>query len=262
VANSHPYSDHQDAIEAVLRYFCRVKRLSADHCDEFSSWVRLKLLENDCAILRKFARRSQFKTFLVAVVSNKYRDWLDEQKGKFRPSEEAKRLGKIAIELERLVLRDRMDYEEAAQTLVSKGIAPSMKACDEIWGRLTQFRGRQFVDPEVIDEQRVPPAPDPVELRQWRELVARVLAALRLVLAQLPPADNLIFRWRYWDEISVAEIARLQETEQKPLYRRFAQIHKQIKQGLLEHGLTEDEIRESLDRLGIEFESPDNGDEK
>jgi len=262
VATNHPYWDYLDAIEAVLRYVCREKRLSADDGDEFSSWTRLKLLENDCAILRKYGRISTFKTFLFVVVRRKYTDWLREKNGKFHPSAEAKRLGPIAIELERLVLRDRMKYEEAAQTLVSKGIAPSIKACDEIWGRLPQSQGHQFVDPDVIDGMLVPPEPDPVEISRLRELVARVLAVLRLIVDQLPPADNLIFRWRYWDEISVAEIARLQQTEQKPLYRRFNQIHKEIKRRLLEEGLTEDEVLESLDHLGIAFEDFADGSEK
>ena len=49
MANTNLYSEHAETIEAVLAYPRRAHRLSADDGDEFSSWARLRLLEDDCA---------------------------------------------------------------------------------------------------------------------------------------------------------------------------------------------------------------------
>ena len=138
MAAQNLYTEHADTIESVLAYTRRAHRLSADDGDEFSSWARLKLLEDDCAILRKFQGLSTFKTFLVTVIQRLFLDWRIREWGKWRPTAEARRLGPVAIELERLVLRDGIDFGQAAQTLVSKGTALSIDECDEVWAQLKQ----------------------------------------------------------------------------------------------------------------------------
>ena len=109
------YSEHSDTIESVLAYTRRAHRLSADDGDEFSSWVRLRLLEDDGAILAKFRGLSTFKTFLVTVIQRLFLDWRIKEWGKWRPTADARRLGPVAIELERLVLRDHLEFERVEQ---------------------------------------------------------------------------------------------------------------------------------------------------
>jgi RNA polymerase sigma factor (sigma-70 family) len=262
VATDHPYSSNQDAIEAVLSYVCRQQRLSPDAADEFSQWTRLKLIEDDCAILRAFKGLSSFKTFMHQVISRKYRDWLDVERGKFRVTQEAKRLGPIATELERLVLRDKTPYDEAAQLLVSKGVAQSIKQCDEIWGRLKRAVRRHFVSDDELELRYPGPSIDPLEEAERRRLVEKVQDALHASLAALPAGDNLLFRWRFWDKFTVAQIAKRQGIEQKPLYRRYEQIYKQLERDLIARGITKAELGDLFGSDGIDFDSPDDEDGK
>ena len=123
--SSDPYSENAALIGAVLNASCRVHRLADDHADEFRSWATLRLLDQDQAILRKFAERSSWRTFLVTVVERLFLDWRNHEWGKWRPSSEARRQGQVAIELERLILRDHYTFDEAVRTLLGRGLAKS-----------------------------------------------------------------------------------------------------------------------------------------
>lgn len=58
---------------------------------------------------------------------------------------------------------------------------------------------------------------------------------LQRILEELPSEDRLILRMR--NEMSVPEIARSLQMEQKPLYRRFEKIYRQLGQRLTEEGI-------------------------
>ena len=49
-----PRLDHQPLIERILTKLARRKRLSRDEAEDFASHVRLKMLEDNGAILQKF----------------------------------------------------------------------------------------------------------------------------------------------------------------------------------------------------------------
>jgi RNA polymerase sigma factor (sigma-70 family) len=236
------YSQHADTIESVLAYTCRSHRLSADDGDEFSSWARLRLLEDDCAVLRKFGGLSSFKAFIVVVINRLFLDWRIKEWGKWRPTPMARRLGRLAVELERLVLRDRLEYGHATQLLISKGLAESERECDAVWEQLRRRAYRMRVSSELLLE--VPSAdPDPVAASERKQLMQRVVQAMHDAIAQLPPDDQLIFKMRYHDGVTVARIAKLIDAEQKRLYRRFEQIAQQLRAAILARGLSDDDIR-------------------
>jgi len=251
VDQDHPYSSNEDAIERILKFICRKEGLRDHLADDFCQWTRLKLIDNDSAILRSFKGEASFKTFLVTVIGNKYRDWLDSQYGKFRVTAKAKKLGPIATTLERLILRDQMPYEEAAQMLVSKGVARSIRECDEIWGQLDHHERRRFVSDELLENHQASPSVDPMEDEERQRLTRKVHALLVAVIAELPPEDSLILRLKYWDRVSVANIAKLQQTDQKPLYRRFEQLLKRLERDMVARGVSIDEIRHLFDGLGM-----------
>lgn len=252
VTTYDPYLLNQDAIEGVLKFVCRKKGLHDDRADEFRQWTTFRLIANDCAILRSFKGDSSFKTFLVTVIQNKYRDWLDSEQGKFRVTVDAKALGPIAVNLELLALRDQMPYDEAAQLLVSRGIASSIKACDEVWAQLKRAERRRLVGEDALENRQASPSVDPVEHEERQRLARKVHAAMLACIAELPPADNLILRMKYWDHVSVANIAKTQQMEQKPLYRRIEQILKRLKRDLSARGISDTEIRDLFDGLGID----------
>ena len=253
VATHNLYSEHADTIESVLAYTRRAHRLSADDGDEFSSWARLKLFEDDCAVLRKFQGISSIKTFLVTVIQRLFLDWRIKEWGKWRPSAEARRLGPVAIELERLVLRDQIDFDAAAATLVSKGTALSGDECDRVWAELPRRPGRHRAGEQVLESMPSPAAGDPVATEEHYASAGRARSALAEAIPGLTPQEQLIVRLRFQDGFTVARIAQLIGEEQKPLYRRIDQILGRLRVHLTGAGITADEVRELLGNPAVEL---------
>jgi RNA polymerase sigma factor (sigma-70 family) len=259
VATHDLYSEHADTIESVLAYTRRAHRLSADDGDEFSSWARLRLLEDNCAVLAKFEGLSSFKTFIVVVISRLFLDWRIKEWGKWRPTPRARRLGRVAVELERLCLRDGIEYGQAVQTLVSKGLAASEAECDAFWEQLRRRGGRRRVDIDDIPELPTL-AVDAVAHDERQQRAKRAVEAMNASIAALPADDQMIFRLRYQDGVTVARIAKLIDADQKRLYRRFEQLESRLRAGILASGLTEDDVRDLFGGFDIEDEG-DGGTE-
>ena len=254
VATHNLYSEHADTIESVLAYTRRAHRLTADAGDEFSSWARLKLLEDDSAILRKFQGLSSFKTYLVTVIQRLFLDWRIKEWGRWRPTTDARRLGPVAIELERLVLRDRLGFDEAAETLVSRGTALSREECDRVWGELPRRPGRQrAAEGELEEVPAALPARDPIAVAEQHASAGRASAALADAIPGLSPQEQLIIRLRFQDGFTVARIATLLGLEQKPLYRRIDQILARLRSTMTAAGVTADEVRELLGNPVVEL---------
>lgn len=238
-ADDDLYSVHADVIESVLRASSRSHRLSPDDADEFSSWARLRLLDNHQAILRKFAGRSSFRTYMFSVVERLFLDWRNHEWGKWRPTAEARRLGDVAIELERLILRDGTEWATAVEILLQSGAVASADECERIWARLPRQPRRQRVDAETLVEQ--PPAqaaPDPVEAGEQRAREAAILRALDAAVGELPAADQILIRLRFWSGIKVSQIASTTGLDQKQLYRRFDKIWADLRDRLEHAGVT------------------------
>lgn len=267
MATHHLYSEHADTIESVLAYTRRAHRLSADDGDEFSSWARLRLLEDDSAILRKFQGKSTFKTFIVTVIQRLFLDWRIKEWGKWRPTADARRLGPVAIELERLVGRDGIEYEQAVATLVSKGTALTSEECDRIWAELPRRGQRKRAGEDTLEHMPSPAvAPDPIDAEEERASAHRARVALSDAIPGLSAQEQLIIRLRFQDGFTVARIAQLIGEEQKPLYRRIEQILTRLRATMTAAGITADEVRDLLGNpvveLGPVFPAPGAGKAK
>jgi len=244
------YSANAALIKAVLNASCRVHQLAPDHADEFQSWATVRLLDHDQAILRKFSERSSLRTFLVTVVERLFLDWRNHEWGKWRPTSEARRHGAVAIELERLVLRDHCTFEEAVQTVTARGLAVSAAECEAVWARLPRRPRRQRVDEESLAELPLEGiSADPLEARERRARVVAVQQALERAVAALPPGEQAILRLRYWSGVAVSRIAVMTGEDQKQLYRRFERLRRELKQRLEHEGVSAADLAGSLDGL-------------
>jgi RNA polymerase sigma factor (sigma-70 family) len=253
VATYQLFEEQAETIDAVLTQICRGRRLTVDICQEFSSWVRLRLLEGDSAILRKFAGRSSPRTFLMTVIKRLYLDWRNKEWGKWRPSTAARRQGSVAIELERLVLRDRLPFAEAVEHLVSRGIAESREACETIWAALPRRPARRNASDEELDLAPALPEQDSLTVAEQNDSASRTAAALTKAIAMLDAADHLILRLRFEDGFTVARIAQVIGHDQRALYRRFDQVMAKLKAALLAHGVSASDIAEMLGSPTVDF---------
>lgn len=241
-------------IEAVIRHVASRNRLSPDEREEFASEVRLRLIDNDYDIFRRFEHRSSLKTYLVTVIQRLFLDFRNKAWGKWRPSAEARRLGPVATRLERLTTRDGLTFDEAVNVLqTNEGVPASREELHEIYERLPVRTPRRFVGEQALDEVLAPAATteDALVARERAEVVARAQQALDRALARLPAQDQAIVRLRYADGKTVAQISRFMQLEQKPLYRRVNRIREELRTALEADGVSAEDV------LGAEPEVDD-----
>jgi RNA polymerase sigma factor (sigma-70 family) len=250
------YLSHAEAIENAIRIVSRRHRLSGPDAEDFASSVRVKLLEDDCAVLRGFQQRSSIQTFLVAVVQRHCLDHRNKSWGKWRPSATAKRLGPLAMQLERMLYRDGLSFDQAVETLrTNHRLSLETAELDQIRRQLPDRPPRRFVGEDLLED--VPLLhPDPESLAA-RATGQRVLqecsAAIDGALGQLEPSDALLIRMRFYDGLTVARIARILHADQKPLYRRLERALGRVRSALEVAGFQESEIGQVL-REGIACE--------
>ena len=93
-------------IEKLIAFASRRSRFGREDGEDFSSWVKVKLIENDYGVLRQFKGGCNLSTYLSVVVQRLAQDYRNHLWSKWRPSAEAIRLGPLAVRLEQLLVRD------------------------------------------------------------------------------------------------------------------------------------------------------------
>lgn len=236
------------AIEKVIARVCRRHRLRADEAEEFASEIKLHLVENDYEVLRKFERRASFPTYLTVVVTRRFLNYRNQLWGRWRPSAEAVRIGPLAIQLERLTKRDGWSYEEAVEQLVTNhGVDETREEIYEIWLRLSPASApRRFVLEEEAGEVAATDAdPEDAAMAAEQEFTARrIRAALERVLQTFSADERFLLKLRHHDGFKVSEIARLQNVNQKKLYREIDRLEAEVRRRLEAEGVSADDVRE------------------
>jgi RNA polymerase sigma factor (sigma-70 family) len=248
------FLSHLGFIEKLAAAIARRSHASAEEAEEFAAELKLKLLEDDYAALRKFKGTSTFKTYLTTVATNAFKDFRNRRWGKWRPSAAAKELGPVAIRLEELLDKEDRSFNEACEILrTNYQVKESRQELEEIWKRLPPKTQRRM---EGEEELRDWPAAEerPEErifARELRETRARVDAALKKVLRSLSTDDRLIVKLGIVDEIKVVNIARTLCMQQKPLYRRLQKIKKELRSALEREGVRWEQVADLLNRTDV-----------
>ncbi len=240
--------DNYTAIERLINLTCRRNGLAGPDAEDFSSTVKLKLVENDYAVIRKFQGRSSLSTYLTTVIQRALLDYRIHAWGKWHPSAEAKRLGDAAIELERLIHRDGRERAEAVAIMLRSGTQLRNEELDSIASRLPERPPRRRsvplddVEPLIGDDRDS--ASRAVFARDQKRLSARASDVLARLLSALPVEDRLILQMRFDGGLSVAQIARALDLDQKALYRRMDRMLGHFRKQLEQSGIGNIEVEE------------------
>lgn len=221
---------HLDTIERIIAFTCRQHHVSTADADDFASHVKLKFVENDYAILRKFRADSSIRTYLTVVIQRLFLDFRISAWGKWRPSADAKRHGPTAILLEQLIVRDGYAAGEAFELLrTNHQVSETVDQLDALLARLPIRTKRRFESDDSLATVAADASADAsLDESERRATADRVGAVLRSVMAELPEQDRLILVLRFEDGRAVAEIAKLLRLDQKPLYRRVDGLLRQL----------------------------------
>src|ERR1051326_1008436 len=203
-------------IDRIAAFICR--RHHMDDAEEFSSQVKLSLIERNYEIIRKFEGRSSFPTYLTTVMHRLFYQYRVKEWGKWRPSAEAKRLGDIAITLEKLLTRDGYTFSEAVRKMNDR----SVTELEAIYVRLPPRQPRPvLVSDEGVAEVAAAAVDDTIETHD-REQSARTAArGLDDALTSFDAEDRLILQLRFWHARRVADIATDLHLDQKKTYKRI-----------------------------------------
>jgi RNA polymerase sigma factor (sigma-70 family) len=246
------YLQHLASIDRIARSIARRRFLSPDQCDDFVQIVHLRLIEDDYAILGKFEGRSQITTYLTTVIGRLYCEWRTNDRGKWRPSAEARRLGDTAITLERMLTRDGFTRSEAFSTLTTRSGAPaSLAELEAIYARLPPRNPRpEIISGEVSpDAASVPPDADDRLASADRERVARLIAeTIDAARASLAPEDRFILQLRFWKGYKVREIAEVLNFDTKKMFKRLDKLYAVLRRALEAAGLDSADIAMVLGR--------------
>lgn len=228
-------------VERVVAYVARRHRLSRDEADELSSAVKLKLVDHDYEVLRKYEGRSSLRTYLTAVVIRLFLDDRVARWGKWRPSAQAKRLGAVAVLLDRLLTRDGLSQDEAIEVLrTNHGITASPQELQQIAAQLPTRTPRRFLEEDALLDAPAPEhAPDAllVEDREVHE-AERIELALAAALDKLAPEERLVLKLHFTDGHQVSTISRLLTLDQRALYRRIERVKLVLRAELEARGVT------------------------
>ena len=234
------FEENVDAIERAIARVSRDARLDFAAAEDFASSVRVTLLADDCAILKKFEGRSSMATYLTIVVRRLFVD-ARRAEGRWYASAEARRRGDAAVQLERLTVRDRRSFSDAAEIVLRKHPETKMRELEEVAASLPARSPRPAVVPIAEgDEERFASGSTAGDLVEALDVARRSKEANDVVctaMASMTVEDRVILRLRFSGNASIVSIARSLGLEPRPLYRRIEALLAALRRALEAAGI-------------------------
>jgi RNA polymerase sigma factor for flagellar operon FliA len=241
---------HLPVINHAIHAASRRASLRDEELDDFASHLKLKLIEDDYAVIRKYEQRSSFMAFISVVIQRALLDYRIAQWGKWHASAQARRLGDVGVTIEAILVRDGKTIDEALPALLRR------------WPDLTRDRVREMLDtlpartlrPRDVNLDEAAAAigataesiDDAAFESDRLELSRRIGAVVRETMTELDESGRAIFRLRFQGGMSVADISRTLKIDQKPLYRRIQRALTALRERLEAAGITSDAAIEVL----------------
>jgi len=237
------FLEHLDLIDQIVRTTGRRRHLSAEQ-EEFAGFVRLRLIENDYAVLRKFQNRSSLRTYLAAVIERMSLDFCVERWGRWRPSATADRLGPIAVLLERLVTRDGHSLNEAIETVQTGHAAEVSRAqLHDIWAQLpARSKTTEVAEEAAAAVPSTLTAESGIEDAERQAGLERLERTLRAAFNSVPNQDRVLLALRYDQGLAMVEIAKLTGSSVPTLHRRLDRTIKDLRRTLTASGFSSRDV--------------------
>jgi RNA polymerase sigma factor for flagellar operon FliA len=238
-------------IDRVAMSVARRQGLSGEDAADLASWVKLKLVEDEYAVFQKFRGESSISTYLAVVIAMLARDYRVQRWGRWRPSAVARRHGTVAVRLETLVHRQGYRLQHAAELLRTAG--ETTLSDGELARLLSALPARQPLRPVEVGAEAL----GQVEARAGADAAVESEAAeierqetegaLQRIIEGLSCEDRMIVRMRFWENLSVADIARGLNLDQRALYRRIERLLALLRARLTQQGVTQERLHDLLE---------------
>jgi RNA polymerase sigma factor for flagellar operon FliA len=236
------FLQHLPRVEKTIGVLSRRHGFRDAEAEDLASWIKLRLIEDDYAVFRKFRGESSITTYLTVVIATLVQDYKVQRWGRWRPSAAALRSGTVAVKLEALVYRLGYQLAEAAELLRSRGETDlsdrDLATLLSDLPRRSPPRPREVGDDSLDSTAAHSSADDFVEQGAAAEERRVVESALRAAVGRMSPEDQCILNMRFWQDMSVADIARALNLPQKPLYKRLDRAFGELRRELTKHGIS------------------------
>jgi RNA polymerase sigma factor for flagellar operon FliA len=239
-------------IERAIAFASRRYRLDPTDAEEFAGIVKLRIVENDYAVLRAYEARSSFATYMSIVVQRMALDFRIHEWGKWHTSAEAKRIGPLAIALEELIVRDGRTLGEAQTILGPKHDNVTLDALQTLAARLPSRAPRRrdvgLEEAELVAVTRPAEVEEPLLASERRQTSDHVSSIMSDVIAQLPEDQRLVLQLRFEGGMTVAEIARSLGLDQKLTYRQIERNMRELRNELERRGVAWQDVADLIGR--------------
>ena len=243
--------ENLDLVDRLVTFTSRRHNIPFSETEELASIVRLKLLENDFEVLRRFEGRSSLSTYLTIVIERLCLDYCIAQWGKWRPSAAALKRGDVAVLLETLIVRDGATFEQAVNALhTNHRVKASREELLEMFLELPVRTGRRAAP--LVPRRTEHGFSDPVFNAEDDEAVSREIArVLARAVGGVSEADRRLLALRFNEKRTVAQIAEQLRLNPKASYRRLALVLRILRRSLEEQGITRADVRRIIGRADI-----------
>jgi len=216
------FLEHLAEIDEICETAGRRGGLSPADVEDFGSWARLRLIENDYAVVRRFLGRGEFGHFLSVTLHNLLRDYRTRLWGRWRPSAAARRQGCAAEHLEMLVLRDGFSLDEAEEIVLR---SDPMSGGREYLRDLAEALPRSC-RPEMLGGDLIlslagdGDAEERMNGGRRREAASRLSQAVAFAMRGLDATDRRLLKWHFQDGVPLARAAADLGVSRRSVYRR------------------------------------------
>jgi DNA-directed RNA polymerase specialized sigma24 family protein len=217
-----------------------------EEADAVESMVKVKLLEDDCRIIRDFRHESSFAHYLNTIVQWTFSDLFTRRFGKWHYSAAAERLGPIARKLEKAIVRDGYTQDEAVSMTLSSHPDLSRRQLEDMLAQLParQARPMKVSLDEVPEPEHAAQADERAINGERLRLSGKVLATINEFMERLETTDRLLLQFLFDEGLKISSIAVMLQREQKSLYRRRDQLFTQLRKDLDDAGITREDAME------------------
>jgi RNA polymerase sigma factor for flagellar operon FliA len=245
------FLDNLQWIEKVAFIVCHKNCVWGDEAEDFVSIAKMKVFEDDYAVVRKFRGECTLRTYLATVVVQRFHEYARERWGRWRHTAAAERIGQPAKDLEILVHREGYTLREAGEKLRSAG--RTTLSDTELARSLDQLPARGPLRPVYLGAEPLAnvsggEAPDErIRAAEDSERRHRLGDAVARALGKLEAEDQLLLRMKYLEHRSVADVARALRLDQPSLYKRIDRLLVRLRRILEEDGISRADVREFFD---------------
>jgi DNA-directed RNA polymerase specialized sigma24 family protein len=235
---------HQQEIRETVKYLCIRHGVTDTYADDIQQETLKLLIENNYERMKKLVGKSNF--YISASIRNLFIDIMRFRKKeqgepvRFHNSEEAKRLGDMAIKLETLLYRDRFSYPEACGILTSHFTSLTESEVYDLYLKLpirkTVMRREENPDTDELPSPSL--MPDEILIdKEMHDLKSKMESVIQEIKKTLSGDDILLLKMHYEDDMKLSVIAAALHTERRLIEKRLRIIINRFKNGIIARGI-------------------------